>query len=328
MGAVLCLLGAGYLMYSDLRASTDRLTAQVGEVADRMSAVERAVQLYRFEQQTKEGLGFPALLEQLRHWGPQMGSSTTPASQFPVIQDRLDHVLAAMASLGSEVFPKLMNAFEEAQPGRDDELQMWLLRAMLEVNETRALDFMTTVLEGMAFRVAPRLRLFAAEKITEIDPKRAAVLLRTVLSTETHNGLDVHRVDPRTLAKYPEAAGNIVPYRGFSTFVQKFVATEDEDAEQVLLMVVGRKLQHDFLTLQECVKELGEMRSTNAVGAIEDLFENPPRNSSPMFRNHCLDALAVIQGSAACEYFQAALLREQLEFVRTKLTELIKAYCD
>lgn len=327
VGTTLCLLGAGYWMHSDLRASAASIEERIDGLSDRMTAMERVIQLYRFEQPAKSGLGFPALLEQLRHFAPLKGLATTPAAQLPEIEERLEAVVSAIAGLGPEVFPDLQRCFEAAEPGTDDELLMWLVRAMRIVDPNEAQRYLSVVLRGMAFVVSPRMRLFAADELTAIAPDVAASLLQNILLTETHNGLDVQRITPQVRAEFPNASETIVPYRGFSTFVQKYVATEADDTEQTLLMVMGRRHQHDFLTLQECVKALGSIGSERGVDAIIGLFENPPRNSSPMFRNHCLDALAAIRGSACCDYLQKALLREQVEIVRMKLTELIKTNC-
>jgi len=67
--------------------------------------------------------------------------------------------------------------------------------------------------------------------------------------------------------------------------------------------------------------------ATKAVKAIKKLFEHPPANYNPMFRHHCLDALANIQGAAACDYFRKILRDEQRQIVITKLNDLIKRYC-
>lgn len=326
LATALGLLGAGYLMYADLRRAADGLAQRVGEVEAHLAAQERTLQLYRFEQQSKAGLGFPALLEQIRFWAPQAAVATTPEVKLPVIEEQLRNVCAAMVALGPGAFALLEEAFCHSQPGTDHEVRRWLLTAMIEVDKARAKEFLATVAHGLGVQVSPRLRLFAADRLIELDPALAAQVLEQILTVETHRGLDPERVAPATLAEHPNAVENLVPYRGFSGFISRYVATGHANA-QILVRILSRWRDHDLMTLQETVKALGALRSADGVEPIKQLFETPPRGFTPMFRNYCLDALVEIMGADACSYLKDALRREQHETVITKLTELIKKSC-
>jgi hypothetical protein len=326
LATALGLLGAGYLMYADLRRAADGLAQRVREVDERLAAQERTLQLYRFEQQSKAGLGFPALLEQIRFWAPQAAVATTPEVKLPVIEKQLRDVCAAVVALGPEAFVLLEEAFRQSQPGTDYEVRRWLLTAMIEVDKARAKEFLASVAQGLGVPVSPRLRLFASDRLLELDPALAAQVLEQILSVETHRGLDPERVAPAVLAEHPDAVENLVPYRGFSGFIQRYVATGHAN-EQILVRILTRWRDHDLMTLQEAVKALAALHSADAVEPIKELFETPPRGFTPMFRNYCLDALADIMGADACSYLKEALRREQNETVITKLTDLIKKSC-
>ena len=96
---------------------------------------------------------------------------------------------------------------------------------------------------------------------------------------------------------------------------------------QAVLRILNRRRDYDLMTLQEAIKSLGILRCEEAVAPIKDLFETPPREFHPMFRNHCLDAIASIQGSAACDYFKEVQRREKRDIVLKKLVDLIKKNC-
>jgi hypothetical protein len=323
----LCVAIAGLAMFLDLRGQLARSRDETRRLADRLGAVEQTLQLLRFEQQSKTGLGITALLEQLRHWAPQLAMATTTQAQLPAIQGHVNAILEAFHAIGPSALPQLLDEFRKVQPGSDEEIQKWLLRAMREVDLARAKDVLADCVRGLEVTVSPGIRLFAASELIGVDRELAGEVLRRILQTESYRGIDVHRMDPQVRAKYPNAAQQLPPFSGFWNFVQLFVATKHPDVEQTLLGLIERSAEHDLLTLQECVKSLGELRSRDAVKAIENLFEAPPRGYTPMFRNHCLDALASILGREACPYFQSALQRETLDTVRTKLADLINRDC-
>ena len=321
------LLGAGYCGYSGLKATGDAVEHRLTALEEQVSDQARLLQLYRFEQQSTAGLGFSALVEQIKYWAPLADSGTTPEIQIPVIEDRLRAVLLAMESLGEPAFQQLVDEFNRSSSERDYHVRRWLLNGMIKLDAERAADFLVTLIQSYDDPVPPRMRMYAVDRLMEVDRARAGATLRQLLDAETHRGLEKRRVAPAVLLEHPNADQNVIPNPGFSTFVQRFAATEHQDVEQVLLRILIRRRDYDLMTLQEAVKTLGQLRFEAAAPKIKDLFENPPRNFHPMFRNHCLDAIANIDGQSACHYFKQVLLTEKRDLVISKLTELIKSSC-
>ena len=118
---------------------------------------------------------------------------------------------------------------------------------------------------------------------------------------------------------------NTVPE--FFNFIPRFVESGHPDVPQVLTMLIGRP-EHDVMTYQECIRFLGQLRVESAVNQIRKLYARPPsRSASPFFLNTCLQALAEIQGSTACAFFEEALGEATHPIVVTKLQSLMKSYC-
>ncbi|MEC7584206.1 MAG: hypothetical protein VYE77_07805 [Planctomycetota bacterium] len=323
----LCLLGAGFWMYSSLLDATAEVDRRLGTVETRLAEQQKVLQLYRFEQQGQTGLGFSALLDKIRYWAPLAEAGTTPQLQIPVIEERLRAILSAVASLGDDAFPLLIGAFHDSKPEREFHVRRWLLNGMADIDPSRTVEFLAKLVQSYEFPVPPRMRLHAADRLISLDPAAAGAALRQVLDVETHRGLDKKRLSADILERFPNTLENVAPHPGFSGFVPRFAATNHEAAQRVLLRILVRRRDYDLMTLQEAVKALGRLQFGEAVPNIKDLFENPPRNFHPMFRNHCLDAIAGICGDEACQYFKQVLLEEKRDTVITKLTELIKKTC-
>ena len=95
--------------------------------------------------------------------------------------------------------------------------------------------------------------------------------------------------------------------------------SDDPQLEDTLLMVMQRS-EHDVVTVQECIKVLGQRRCERAVPAIEKLYRNPPnRVENPLFLVHCLTALHAIQGERARPFLEEAL--------RTATTDTVANHC-
>ncbi len=326
--ALVLLAGGAAVFWRSARteAAIDGVATRVGELADAVRRQEQALQLLRFEQRHKEGLGMDALLEQLAFWARQHALSSTPAAERQPIDEHLAAICRAMLAVGaSEAFPRLERAFHErAAAAANDPAREWLLRAMVQVDASRAADFLARAARGLEFTVPPALRLFAARELVAIDPPRAARVLRAVLDSESTRGLDAARLSPEERAAAATAADRVQAYAGFWNFVDAYADTRDPQAAATLLMLLGRRNEHDLLTLQAAVKALGTLAAPEAVAAIRDLLEHPPPGHHPMFSNHCLDALARIQGPAANDYFEDMLRRDQPDIVKAKLADLLK----
>ncbi|MEM7202005.1 MAG: hypothetical protein AAF628_17185 [Planctomycetota bacterium] len=323
LGALVLLAAALAAGYLDLRRNLTELRTEVGALRASASTQQSTLRLLRYEQRSKTGLGMEALLSQLAFWGEQFHMATTPAVERDAVKEHLLAVIDGMGALpAGQAWPRLERAFTES--AEQDLQREWLLRAMEEIDAKAAAEHLERAVRGRSFEVSPRVRLFAARSLSRLDPTRAAAALREVLQTETSRGLDLKRIPPNLLAEHPDLQDWFPVYPGFWNFVDVYVATGDADTEGTLMMMLGRRNEHDLLTLQACVKALGKLGSHSAVKAIKDLFERPPPQHHPMFRNHCLDALAAIEGAAAQPYLQEALQREQGNTIRGKLTDLLK----
>jgi len=331
ISAAVLIVAFGAAALFQLR-SIDSSVAEMSAAVDRLAAQSehqsKVLQLFRLERQSKSSMGIAALLEQLRFWGPSYFQATTPGVQLPQIKERLTSILDAMEALGTDVaFPALVAEFRSTDAERDDALREWLLRAMAQVDRPKAVEFLDKAVRGYDFAVSPRLRLFAAKELVRLDKSRAAVRLAEILQRETFRGIDQQRMPPNKREEMMKIAGNITGSPGFFNLIDAYVATDDPDREQILLIVIGRTREHDMLTIQAAVKALGQIGTERSVATLKKVFEHPPANFSPMFRNHCLDAIANIQGAAACDYFRKLLRQEQRQIVTGKLNDLIKRHC-
>ena len=69
---------AGVWHNAERLAALDQRLADLAENAERQ---HQALQLLRFEQRSKQGLGMAALLDQLSFWGAQYDHASTPAAE-------------------------------------------------------------------------------------------------------------------------------------------------------------------------------------------------------------------------------------------------------
>ncbi|MEZ5963404.1 MAG: hypothetical protein R3F56_06110 [Planctomycetota bacterium] len=323
---VLLSLAATVAAWFDLRQRNDVLVARLEASNAAQERLERAVQLFRFERGSK-GLGVAALIEQLRHWAPLLDLSTTPQHEIPRIKQRVEDILSAFADLGADAFDALNAAWRSSIPGKDDELTRWILEAMARVDQPRTVDVLVTCLRGLEVPVSNRIRIQAGNQLLALDKARAAKELSGIVEYETAAGIDVGRLPPDI--KQQLAASKVAPQplRMFFNLVDLLVAAQPEGLDDKLIMIATRPDQ-DRMTVQACVRHLGELKSKRAVKAIKRLYEKPPEMTlNPIFQNHCLDAIAQIEGADACDYFRDQLRKQPDESVATKLQSLIKTHC-
>lgn len=324
--AILLTLATTVVAWLDQRRRSDALGDRVGGVIEATERLERAVQLFRFERGSK-GLGVAALIEQLRFWAPLLDLSTTPQHEIPRIQQRVDDILTAFDDIGDDAFEPLLTAFHQAAPGQDDELIRWLLEAMSQVDQERSEDLLVACTRALEFPVTGRIRVRAAQRLLELDKAKAAQVLSQILEYETAAGIDEHRMPPDLRNKLAASKIAPQPMRMLFNFVDYLVASQAPDVEDRLIMAATRPDQ-DRMTVQTCVKHLGELKSKRAVKALKRLFDAPPEmNLNPIFQNYCLDAIGKIEGADACAYFRDLLLQKPDERVMDKLQAMIKTYC-
>jgi hypothetical protein len=232
-----------------------------------------------------------------------------------------------MRDLGADAEQPLRRAFVEAKPGVEDERRKWLLRALLAVAPARGRELALETVRGFDFPVNPRIRFFAAQLMLEHDKVALGNLLGDILDYESVNGVQGQRLPPEQLKRYSASslAGQRSPL--FHNFVDLYVACGIPNADGKLIGVASRPDQ-DLVTVQKCVKHLGDLESQRAVPLIVRLFERPPEmQANPIFQNHCLDALAKIQGANVCQFLKDTLRRQDSELVQNKLKDLIKQHC-
>ena len=83
--------------------------------------------------------------------------------------------------------------------------------------------------------------------------------------------------------------------------------------------------EHDQITVQECVEELGRRQSRRAVEPIVKLYAEPPGHThNPLFQLKCLDALHAILGKEARPFFTAELPKATTETVANHLKRLLE----
>lgn len=320
----LSILGFGGLGYAawEHRAQARELRDEIARLREDAQALTRTVHLLRFERGGQSGAS--ALLEQLRHWAPKLAVATTPSAEIPDIQRRVDDLIAAFRACGPDAWPVLQKAFDTTTSEYDDETRKWLLVAMTRVDATRGRELLARLIRGLDIAASPRLRLFACDELTRLDKPLAGRVVHDLLGYASSQGINTDRI-PLAYAKdlAPHVTG-AAAYSGFHNFVARYIATDDPELEPTLLMLLGRS-EHDLVTMQECVKELGKRKSKPALARIQELFAAPPGfQDNPLFRNHCLEAIAAIEGARARVWLEARLAEEKSDLVITKLQDLLK----
>lgn len=314
---------AACLAFGGLGAAAWSLGGQVAELRQQAAANQRTLEQILGEvtrlriEQRAEGKGPAALLEKLRTYAPLAASSRTTEPDYRNALAEMDAVVRAFGSLGRDAWAPIQDRMAQLKPERDfDELKQ-LLRASLAVDKDQGLQLLEQVLLGVRLP-SPKLRWYAAGELIDKDRPRAQRLLRRVLTTENHRGVDPDRARAYG-AEIPDLAA--LATTGFHNFVQWYVKSDDPQAEEVLLQVMSNTSQ-DLITVQECIKALAEKRSTRAAPLIEKLYRNPPlQQENEIFDLCCLRALVDIRGDEARPFLEEALLKARMEGVKKFLAE-------
>ena len=324
--ALVATLGVTTAHWVTAHRTNEQLTNEISRLTREQGELARAVQLFRFERGSK-GLGATALIEQLRFWAPLLDLSTTPQREINAIQAKVADILQAFEDIGKDAYDPTLAAFRQAKPTQEDELRRWLLEAMIRVDRDRARELLATCVRGWEFDVTPRVRLIAGHQLLDLDKPHAAKLLSEIMRYESGKGIDRSRLSPELQQKLAALPAPPEQMKMFFNLVDLFVATGAADVEEQLLVVATRPDQ-DLTTVQTCVKHLGQLRAKRASKAIRKLFDAPPEMTiNPIFQNHCLDAIAAIDGAEACDYFREQLRRGPDERVLAKLQDLLKTHC-
>ena len=302
------------------RAAADSAT-RLASLEQQVADVEQTLHLMRLEQSV-DGKGIGAVLEQLSTYSPLLAQATLSDPSYRETMERVEQAVAAARAIGPEAYPSVYDAFLAAGRSANEEERRWLLRTALAIDPVRGLDLVTRIVRNRSpeLQISQRLRWLAADELLAHDVQRAQHELRQILLTESARG-----VNPQFLG-----AGGIAPagsQTGFHNFVGRYLQSEDPQAEVTLTQVIA-KMEHDRMTKQECVKALGSMGAKGAVPFIKKLYDDPPEiQGNPLFLNHCIEAIALIEGSRACEWLQEQYRNATHPLVLEKIKAKMKELC-
>ena len=292
-------------------------------LVEKVQKLEEATQFQRFEK--GPGTGFSAVLDHLRFWSGQKAKMGGSVVERPVIRSHLKEGEDALLSLGSSGFDHVASAFLAARSEGEDDLRDVLLDVLCRLDSQRGALFAEKCLRRqIETQVSPRMRLLAADQLMKIDLSRAGEVLKDILSTEYTRGLQVGRTLPVGDAPPIERSEN----PGFFNFVSRFMRTSYPQKKNVLNEMLNNPI-HDLTTLIEVVDGLGEEKSMEAVDKLKEFFETRerPPYSNPMFRIHCVQAVANILGPESCNWLKQMLTQEGNEPVRRKIEYLVRETC-
>jgi hypothetical protein len=309
---LLALIGVTTWLALRVEALTDTNAAVKSSLDEVLGEVTRI----RIEQSA--GIQGPkGLLEKLRTYAPIAASSRTTEPDFKAAHKEIQAVLRAFESIGEDAWAPIMARLGELRGDKDFDEVRWLLEAAVRVDPKESKQILQQVLLGR-YLPSPRLRLQAARMLIDLDKPLAQTLLRQILVTEFHNGINKDRAAAYH-AEAPDPAA--LAQKGFNNFILWYLRSEDPQTDDTLLMVLGR-VEHDVMTIQDCVKALGERRCERAVEPIQKLFKNPPQQN-PMFLDHCVKAVHKIQGDAARPWLEEAMRTTDVQSVADHIKQLL-----
>lgn len=316
--AVAAALGA--LAYLQWQAHTSVQALHGAATANQKVLDEMYAELTRMRIEQSAGTKGPqALLAKLKVYAPLLNNSRVTEPDYQSARKEMEAILRAFGTHGADAWKPVQERLEQCKPEVDYDEIKWLLEAATRIDKDAGTKLVKEVLLGRKFP-SPRLRWFAAELMTRVDQVQAQNLLRQILLTESSRG-----VDPARIAQY----GGVIPDKaalsatGFNNFVQWYVRSDDPRMDEVLQQVIAR-VEHDAITVQDCVKVLGMRKVAAAAPQIEKLYLNPPNQvENPIFLNHCLEALADIQGKACKPFLETALAKSTNEAITRRIQDLL-----
>jgi hypothetical protein len=320
IGLALFAAGLGYAGYQFQRHEQrlHRVEQAMGEVRAGMDEVLGEVTRVRLEQKA-EHKGVRGLLETLAVYAPVLTKASTSDPIYESTLAEMKAVLRAFATIGEDAWQPIAERIAALDPQQSYDECRWLLEAAVAADQRRGVDLVRKVTLGLD-KPHPRLRHAAADILVRADIQLAQATLRQILLTESARGVNLDRAQAYGGAIPDQAA---LSSNAFFNFVGRYAQTKDEQCDETLLMVMSRA-EHDLMTIQECIDALGRRRCAPAVEPIQRVFANVPGNQyNPLFRNHCLEALAAIQGDAARPFFEQALTGEQDPTVKKRLEHLL-----
>jgi HEAT repeat protein len=248
-----------------------------------------------------------------------MSNSRITEPDYQSAKREIEAILTAFESIGEDAWDPIMSRIAKLDPQRDHDEVKQLLEAAYRVDPKQGTQLVQDVLLGLKLP-APRLRWYAAHILTERDKPLAQQLLRRVLETESYRGVNPERAAAQNLP-IPDLAA--VAQTGFNNFVTAYVRTDDPKMEDTLLQVLGR-VEHDAITIQECIEALGTRRCARAVDPIKKLYRDPPlHQQNPLFLVKCVDAISEILGEEARPWLEDQLRQATSDLVAKHIQHLL-----
>ena len=299
------LIGAiGFAGYSWLQTETvlaaqDVRLQKVDETLEKMLGEITRMRL----EQTSEGQGPTALLEKLKVYAPLTADARTTEPDFQNARRELKAIVLAFESCGNDAWAPVTSRLREADAKADFDEIKWLLEIAIRLDAKAGKQIAKEVLQGHRLPY-PRLRWWAADLLLSHDKPLAGQLLRQILMTESSRGVNLDRAQG-TGIKAPNQAAYATT--GFNNFVQRYIRSEDSKLEETLTLLLTR-VEHDAITVQECIKELGERKTQSALASIKKVYDNPPlEQQNPLFLNICVNAVDKIEGPASVAWLEEKL---------------------
>ncbi|HEB52860.1 MAG TPA: hypothetical protein ENI87_06370 [bacterium] len=289
-------------------------TDALERLQEQMAGVLREVTRLRIEQ-SAEGMGPQALLEKLRTYAPLTADARVTEPQFQRAKKELAAIQLAFEACGEDAWQPILDRLAETDPRKDYEEVRRLLEILVRLDPPAGKQIVKEVLLGHRMP-NPRLRRAAARILLAHDKPLAQRLLRQILLTESSRGVDPDRARQHGMT-IPDPAAYATT--GFNNFVQLYIQSEDPKIEDTLLMVMAR-VEHDAITIQDCIKELGRRKCQRALEPIKKLYDNPPlRQQNPLFLNICVQAVYDIAGADAKDWLEQKLPTAPTDLVASRI---------
>ena len=302
--AVVLLLALAFTGYGWLRASNalDQQREQIQRIEATLETMLGEITRFRLEQ-TSTGQGPAALLEKLKVYGPMTSDSRITEPDYQNAKKELVAIVRAFEACGKDAWAPVTERLRQADPNKDFDEIKWLMEIAIRLDGPAGKQISKDVLTGqrMPFQ---RLRWWAADLLLSHDKPLAGQVLRQILLTESSRGVDLGRAQSMGLPIPDKAA---VATTGFNNFVQRYIRSEDPRLEETLHLLLTR-IEHDAITIQDCIKQLGVMKSIAAVDTIKKVYDHPPLDQqNPLFLVICVRAIDEIQGEDCVAWMEEKL---------------------
>ena len=273
-------------------------------------------------EQTSVGKGPDALLEKLKVYAPMTANARITEPDFQNAKKELVAIVRAFESLGTSAWEPITKRLREVDARKDFNEIKVLTEIAIRLNGPAGKQIAKDVLQGRRLP-SPRLRWMAADLLLSHDKPLAGQLLRQILMTESSRGIDLNRVQGNGQPIPDKAA---FATTGFNNYVQRYILSDDPKIEETLHVMLSR-IEHDAITIQDCIKELGRRKSTAALATIKKVYDNPPlEQQNPLFLTICIRAVNEIEGKQAVEWFEEKLKSAPTDTVANAIQAVLEEH--